>query len=345
MEKCDRIGNSNTANSHTEELLQAVAECARVLLSDEDFAGSVNQALGIVGESIGADRLMIAEQHKDLTEETLGCIVFTHEWLSPGTISQVRHSELNRIDCEEYIEDHYLLVSGKHCGGLIKTYPEPFRSGQEKLGVKATYAVPVMVKQKYWGFIGLDFCQTARELCEAQIAVLKTAATCIGSAIQRERNRQEKEAAERTALLQQQKAEELQKRDYEVSRRHCLLNITAKAAQALLNDVNLERAIANALQIIGEGIDTDRVSVMEHCRGDRAKSLGYLKMLFEWHSGYAVSQLKHPDLQQVSYEGVEDWYEQLKRGEAVGGIVEALPEPVRSGQLELGVKSLYSVPK
>ena len=192
-----------------------------------------------------------------------------------------------------------------------------------------------MVRGQYWGFIGLDFCRTAKELCEAQIAVLKTAATCIGSAIQRERNRCAREEAERKALLQQQKAIELQKRDR-------LLNLTANAAQALLHNENLDCAIANALEIIGEGIDTDRVAVMEHC--ENPTSLGYLKMLYEWHSPSAVSQLQHPELQQVSYEGIEDWYEQLTKGEAVGGIVEELPEPVRSGQVEIGVKSTYSVP-
>ena len=170
-----------------------------------------------------------------------------------------------------------------------------------------------------------------------KIAVLKTAATCIGSAIQREHNRQQKEAAERKALLQQQKAKELQKRDY-------LLNITAQAAKALLNEVNLELAmpsascaIAKALRIVGEGIDTDRVCVMEH-HEDTGSSLGFARTLFEWNSPYAVSQLKHPELQQVSYEGIEDWYEQLRQGEAVGGDIEELPEAIRQGQLELRCK-------
>lgn len=168
-------------------------------------------------------------------------------------------------------------------------------------------------------------------------AVLKTTATCIGSAIQRERDRQEKEVAERKALLEQQKGRELQERDR-------LLALTAKAAQALLNKENLDKAIALALKIIGEGIETDRVGVMEHCNDPTGKSLGYLKMLYEWHSTHGVSQLRHPELQQVSYRGIENWYEQLMSGEAVGETIEKLPEPVRSGQQKFGVKSTHSVP-
>lgn len=261
-------------NSTTDSLLQAAADCASALLSDDDFERVVNRALEILGKSVDADRLAIAEQHDDLTGQTLGYIVVTHEWLSLYAISQINHPELNRISCEEFAEEHYKLLRGQYWGGLIENYPEPFRSGQEKLGVKATYIIPVMVEGKYWGFIGLDFGRIARELSEAEIAVLKTAATCIGSAIQRERDRTDKEEAERKALLKQQKAVELRERDR-------LLNLTASATQALLHEENLDSAVTNALKIIGEGIETDRVCVMEHYDEPEKKSLGYLKMLYE----------------------------------------------------------------
>ena len=339
----DRSNNLNnnrrlSTDSKTEinSLLEAVADCASALLGDNDFESGVNKALKILGTSIGADRLGINEHHDDPTGQTLGYVVAKYEWLASETESQLYHSELSRIPYDGVEDCYYMFVSGRYWGGLLENMPEPFRSGQKKLGVQATYAIPVIVKEKYWGIIGLDFCRTARELCEAEIAVLKTAATCIGSAIQRERNRQSKEAAERKALLQQQKAKELQKRDR-------LLNITAQAAKALLNDINLERAIAKALRIVGEGIDTDRVCVMEH-HEDTGSSLGFARTLFEWNSPYAVSQLKHPELQQVSYDGIEDWYEKLRQGEAVGGDIEELPEAIRQGQLELGVKSMYAVP-
>ena len=326
-------GNADSKISH---LLQAVTDCSSALLIDEDFDRGVNEALKILGTSIGADRLGILEQHDDPTGETLGYVVAIYEWLSLQAVSQLNHPELSRISYDGIESSYYEFVLGKHWGGLLENMPEPFRRGQQELGVKATYAIPIMVKGQYWGFIGLDFCRTARELCDAEIAVLKTAATCIGSAIQRERNRQATEQAERTALLERQKAEELLKQDR-------LLKVTASAARALLNDTNLNRAIARALEIIGQGIDTDRVAVMEHDR-DPTGSLGFLKMLYEWHSPQAVSQLLHPDLQQISYEGMENWYESFQRGEAVGGIIEELPEHIRSGQRELGVKSTYAVP-
>ena len=336
-DNCQANSKQASANSDINLLLQAVTECSAVLSEDEDFDRAVKRALAILGTSINADRVGIGEQHDDLTGKTWGYMLVTHEWFSVGNISQLRYPELNQISCEEFSEDYSKLLSGNHAGGLIDNFPEPFRSKQKKLGVQATYAIPIMVQGKYWGLLGLDFCLTARGLMEAEVAVFKTAATCIGSAIQRERNRQAREQAECRALLHQQKAEELQIRNR-------LQSITAQAAQALLNNDNLDRAIAQALEIIGRGIETDRVAVMEHYEDPTASSLGFLKMLHEWHSPHVVSQLLYPNLQQVSYEGIEDWYENWQQGEAVGGIVDNLGEPVRSEQIELGIKSLYTVP-
>ena len=324
------------AGDRINSLLQAAADCVSAVLGDDNFDRSVNKALKILETSINADRLAIAEQHEDPTGQTLGYIVFTYEWLSLNTSSRINHAELSRIECEEFKPNYYTLISGDCSGGSIETFPEPFRSRQQELGVKATYSIPIIIKGQYWGFIGLDFCRTARELCEAEIAVLKTAATCIGSAIQRERNRKAKEQAERTALLEQQKAIELNKRDR-------LLNITANAAQALLNNESLLDAIAQALQIVGEGINTERLAVMEH-NDDSTGELGYLKMLFEWHSPHAISQLHHQDLHQVNYAGIEEWYEILSKGQNISRRLAEIPEPFRSIKAKLGIKVLHVVP-
>ena len=133
MTQGDRSDNSTDINN----LLQAAADCASALLSDDDFERGVNRALEILGTSIGADRLGIGEQHNDSSGQTLGYVVAIHEWLSPHANSQLHHPELSRINCDEVAQDHYKLLSGQHWGGLIENYPEPFRSGQEKLGVKA----------------------------------------------------------------------------------------------------------------------------------------------------------------------------------------------------------------
>ena len=323
-------------------ILKAIANFSSVLLIEENLDNGVNKALEILGKSIKADRLNLLEHYDDPTGETLGHVAVRYEWISDGTESQITHPTLNRI-AYDGVENVYRLMSeGKHWSGLIDTLREPFRSGQLKLGVKATYAIPVMVKDKYWGIVALDFCRVGRQLEDAEIEILKMAATCIGSAIERERICQEQEKITQEASLAKQKAAILEDRVSEVSRRHHLLRIATCAAKALLNDRDLTLAIAKALQIVGEGIEADRVAIMKHY--DAVDALGCLKMLYEWHSPQTVSQVSHPDLNQVSYEGVEDWYEELSQGNVMGGVVESLPEPLRSGQKEIGVLSTYAIP-
>ncbi|WP_019505423.1 GAF domain-containing sensor histidine kinase [Pleurocapsa sp. PCC 7319] len=336
----DRTDNQRGVISDSEQcisLLEATTNLASALLSDEDLDRGVNRALEILGISTEADRLNLLQHHDSPKEQVLGHVIAQYEWLSPYANSQLNHPKLQRIPYDGIEDCYQLFIEGKHWGGLLDTMAEPFRSGQLELGVKATYGIPIMIKGQYWGVIGLDFCRTARFLANTEIAVLKTAATCIGSAIERDRICREQERIKCVALLEKERAIELEKRDR-------ILAITTNAAQALLNNQDLEQGISLALQIIGEGIDTDRVVVMEHCNQSDAEALGHLKVLFEWHSPHAISQLHHPNLQQVSYEGIEDWYEQLSQGKAMGGIVDEFPEPVRSGQMEIGVKSTYAIP-
>ena len=137
-------------------LLQATADCTSALLSDDDFERGVNRALEILGKSAGADRLGIDEHIKDPTGKTIGhLIVHPYEWLSSYAASQSAHPEMNIIPYDGIEKLYERLTAGQYCGGLIETFPEPFRSNQrEKLGVKATYAIPIMVEAKYWGIIG-----------------------------------------------------------------------------------------------------------------------------------------------------------------------------------------------
>ena len=318
-------------------LLEATNHLASVLLSDEDLDSGVNKALEILGRSIKADRLTLNKHYDDCKGETLGCVIVEYEWLAAGTDSQINHSRLKRISYDGVEGCYELFTAGKHWGGAIARMPEPFRSGQQELGVKATYAIPILIKEKYWGVVGLDFCHQARLLKDSEIAILKTAANCIGGAITRDAILREQETVKHEISLEKQKTTVLEERDQ-------LLCLAANTAKTLLDDRDLENAIAIALKLVGEGIDTDRVVVMEHYDDPLGKSLGYLKMLYEWHSPNAVSQLYHPVLQQVSYAGIEDWYVQLANGKAMGGVVDELSEPLRSGQLEIGVKSTYAIP-
>ena len=84
---------------------------------------------------------------------------------------------------------------------IVEEMEEPFRSGQQSLGVHATYAVPVLVEGVVWGIVAMDYCHEPKRLKPAELAVFQTATTCVGSAIYQEQVRRDRAAQERAAEL------------------------------------------------------------------------------------------------------------------------------------------------
>ena len=337
--------SSNRPNSSDKydicvDILKAIANLSSVLLINEDLDYGVNEALKILGTSIEAERLYLHKHYDDPAEETPGYVATQYEWISDDKY-QIYHSILNRIS-DDGIENCYgLMVEGEYWGGLIDSMPEPFRSGQLKLGVKAAYAIPIVVKGQYWGIMALDFCKVARELEESEIAVLKIAATCLRGAIERERNRCAEEEAKKAAG---EKTVDSSNNNQILSLPDRWLEATANAATKLLQIADLNEAMNAALKVLGESLDCDRVNIMEHFPSSSNESYEYVCILYEWHSSHTIPQISHPRLNRVSAEGIEDWFVTLKGGGWVGGVINELREPFRSGQTELGVKTTYSVP-
>jgi hypothetical protein len=101
--------------------------------------------------------------------------------------------------------------------------PESFRSGQEKLGVKALHVVPIFVENKCWGVVGFDDCREVKHRGQSELSVLKIAADSIGSAIQRDRSQQ--------GLLRTEKEQktELERINQELQQRDRILEAVAIA--------------------------------------------------------------------------------------------------------------------
>jgi len=71
--------------------------------------------------------------------------------------------------------------------GLLEAWDEPLRSTFAAAQVKSNCSVPIRLNGKWWGILCLDFCREAIQIGLAEVAVLRTIADCIGSAIQRDR--------------------------------------------------------------------------------------------------------------------------------------------------------------
>lgn len=122
-----------------------------------------------------------------------------------------------------------------------------------------------------------------------------------------------------------------------------LLEMTAIAANTLLTIEDFDHAIGAALQIVGAGLETDRVTVIEVLE----PSSGLLprwQVLYEWTSPGTPAQMANPDWIQGSFDGIEDFYNQFCQGQPVSCATDAMTEPFCSVQVQLGVKTLHAIP-
>lgn len=347
-ERAAQLEEKNRLLLARDQLLEAAAACASVLLSDYDFEQAVNTALEILGTSAGADRVGVMEHFDDPSGVTLGWVIQRYEWDSLHTISQIAHPELYRIPYTGMEDYYYELRAGRHLGGLIETFPEPFRSGQEELGVKSTYGIPIFVDGKYWGAIGLDYCQTQQLLGASEIAVLKTAAACIGSAIQRDRIRRAQQEAERAVLLEREKvakerAAELALINEELKTRDVLLCAVAGVTRNLLRSDDFNGAIPDLLAQLGKAAQVSRVALFKEVA---APGDGHLRhyILYEWVDEGIPLQSAIPELRSLANQDYEPWFMNLHAGRPMWGIVDELWEPARQQQATAWVRSTVAVP-
>ncbi|WP_103668848.1 GAF domain-containing sensor histidine kinase [Pseudanabaena sp. BC1403] len=240
--------NEDHKETLSDRLLKASANATSVLLTITPLDDAVNTAIKIIGEALETDRVSVIENF-DCPEQPLPCWKMLYEWNSLGTVSQISHPEVSQ-GTYEGIESWYENINqGQSVTYLTKDMPEPFRSGQEKLGVKALHVVPIFVENKCWGVVGFDDCREVKHRGQSELSVLKIAANSIGCAIQRDRTQQ--------ALLrsQQERATELEKANKALR--------SAIAGMARLD--NLEHFLAEMLKASLEisGAHTGAVALVE----------------------------------------------------------------------------------
>jgi transcriptional regulator with GAF, ATPase, and Fis domain len=124
-------------------------------------------------------------EHFESPADPYLCWQVLYEWTSPGTISQLSHPDLASGNYEG-IDIDALMESGQAISTLVAEMSEPFRSVQASLGVKALHAIPVTIEGLLWGAICFDDCREAKQRSAAEISLLKIAAACVGSAIDRQ---------------------------------------------------------------------------------------------------------------------------------------------------------------
>ncbi|MEM9007097.1 MAG: GAF domain-containing protein, partial [Cyanobacteria bacterium P01_F01_bin.86] len=293
------------------------------------------------------DRIAVLENEPYETVSDLSQVKWEllYEWHSSHIFSQLQSSEHKQgtfAGIETWPER---LAQGESISYPLEALPEPFRSKMAEVGVQSIHEVPIFVEGQCWGALGIDDCRETRHRDPAELAVLKTAAACIGSAIERDRTQKAILQAEQARAQELQSLNlELQVRLNDIQNRDFIAETAATVSNVLLREESLQSAMNRALQILGQGLNLDRVAVIEVDSSSPEPTSCTWQVLYEWDASDIPSQMADVEMAQGTFAGIETLYEKMSQGRVLSYLLDDLPEPFRSGQAALEVKALHEVP-
>jgi len=126
--------------------------------------------------------------------------------------------------------------------------------------------------------------------------------------------------------------------------RDSMLDIVAGSAHALLTCPDINEAIGQALAILGEGADVDRVYIFENHR-DPATGELLASQRFEWSKAGIISQKDNPMLINQPYRNFfPRWQTELPAGHTIKGLIRNFPVAEREFLEKQGILSILVVP-
>ena len=165
-------------------LLQAIAESIRTLITENDHEKGFNKTLGMLGRAAEVDRVYIYKHVEDLETGEL-YFVPLYEWVSEKSKSQIENLSLSKVSYSRFesLKFYDSFSSGKNLKFLMKNLSSEDQKVFIDGNIKSIILVPIMVAEKYWGFIGFDECTRDRIWTDNEESLLIAMAASLGSVI------------------------------------------------------------------------------------------------------------------------------------------------------------------
>jgi PAS domain S-box-containing protein len=168
-----------------ENMLAAIAIATDELLSNTDFYEATKKSLTVIGKAVGVDRIYLFENGVDAAGIETTSQRF--EWNSGASLPQIDNPDLQNVPLEVFGEFLPMLLNKEPFNQFVNRLPESsdLRSALEAHDIKSVLIVPVFLKGRFWGFVGFDDCVVERVWTDAELALLKSFAISIGTALER----------------------------------------------------------------------------------------------------------------------------------------------------------------
>jgi PAS domain S-box-containing protein len=177
-----------------DEILGAVGFAAERFLKEGAWEDGIGRVLERLGRASQASRVLVFENERD--EDGSLLMTIRWEWTAQGIASIKGPSNHRAAYAEGLSRWEQVLGSGGVVSGITRDLPESERRALEDEAVLSHVTVPVFVGDEWWGFLGLDSCESEREWAQVEIDALRAAADTLGAAIGRDRSQRRLAEAE-----------------------------------------------------------------------------------------------------------------------------------------------------
>jgi PAS domain S-box-containing protein len=167
-------------------LLQAIAEATKTLISVNDPEQGFNTALGILGTTTEVSRVYIVKHHLvDGIKDKYMTMIY--EWCSKETQAQIIDPTFQNLSYSRFtsIKFYENLSRGKSINLLVNKLPEESRNIFVDGNIKSIIITPIIIDDKYWGFLGFDECKSDRVWTINEESLLVTMASMLGAIIKK----------------------------------------------------------------------------------------------------------------------------------------------------------------
>jgi len=164
-----------------DDLLSMTNHIASILLQSEfdNFKETLRSCMGIIADAVGIDRIYICKNHNVNNRLYFSKI---HEW-SNGSPSS-KNDLSTSVPYDKTLPDWERILSGGDCMNCTASnmFPEE-QAYFSQQGISAVLAVPVFVKDRFWGYVSYGNCRGERLFTENEQAILRSSGMIIVNAL------------------------------------------------------------------------------------------------------------------------------------------------------------------
>ncbi len=167
-------------------ILEAAGMAAE-FLGGNAWAEHVDIVLARLATASCVNRVYVSENHSGRDGSLLTSQ--RYEWVIPGVIPQISEPDLQGFPYAEGGFGRWIVTlgEGRVVHGPVRDLPVSEREVLQPRGIISIAVVPIFVGDSWWGFVGLEDCDTERTWNSSEVGALMAAANVFGAALQRQR--------------------------------------------------------------------------------------------------------------------------------------------------------------